>query len=156
MADVERIQKDMTEALQILDSVCMLHNDIGLENMFYSEENGVTLSGFYYACAPGCEWDTDGLYYEPPELFEDRKKGKSDIWSFGIAMAFFLRVIPQPGSQKPRHLWNIKYLRLRRYADESLWTSETKENKRRYGAWLEEVMSARSKLREMSQWGYVH
>lgn len=153
-SDVERIQGDMIAALQVLESVGMRHNDIRPENILYSKENGATLIGFHHACTPGNEWDTDSSCYEAPEFFEDRNEGRSDIFSLGIAMAFFLRVIPLPGSQETPPVLDIKYPRQRRYVDDSLWTTKMSDCKRRYDVWLKHVTNASRDL-QIPQWGHV-
>ncbi|XWW97894.1 hypothetical protein V2A60_005890 [Cordyceps javanica] len=156
MSDVERIQKDMTEALQVLGSVGMRHNDIRPENILYSKESGATLIGFHHACTPGNEWDTGSSFYSPPEFLEDRKEGKSDTFSFGIAMAFFLCVIPLPGSQETPSVLDIKYPRQRRYVDNGLWTTEMSKAKKRYEKWLKHVTTnACRMLKQISQWSHV-
>ncbi len=130
----------MSRALQHLDEMKVIHNDIKPANILYSHGTGAILIDFGLAMDEDKEASSGGTpwYVAPEYAGEHERKAPADMWATGVVMIYLLGLVSLPESEKQAKGWLIR----------ELWKASALAAMRR---WLKIVESVRMQLDEKKE-----
>ncbi len=140
ISDVRRIGSDIGSALRYIHERDIIHNDFNTANVLYSRASGAVLIDFglsFYDGHPTRNGGSPG--YLPPEFVSDwRSRGPpSDMWGFGVLLAWLLGCIPLP--ERAANWW---------IADIHPSSAKPSDAIKRMMEWLERIENARARLQQ--------